>query len=188
MPEASKGRDATLADEKGATRDNKSSEQDVATRDPALQHTSTAGGEIGTGRGGEQGGKATGSGGISGPGSQSPGAGRGGGPVTDPADDPRRIDYIRRLRAKLFPLWANAFPVWAALEGRGGHTIYTVTISAESNLIGASLARPSGIAEFDENIRKAIHRAFPFDPLPAALGVPQLSVTLSFDAVNPAVR
>lgn len=188
MPEASTGRDATLADTKGATRDNKSSEQDVATRDPALQHASTAGGELGAGKGGEAGGNAPGAGGISGSGSQSQGAGRGGGPVLDPADDPRRIDYIRRLRARLFPLWANAFPVWAALEGRGGHTIYTVTIAADGRLLAAALARPSRIAEFDENIRKAIGRAFPFEPLPAALGLSQLTVTLSFDAVNPAVR
>ncbi|MFO0659019.1 MAG: TonB family protein [Polyangiaceae bacterium] len=188
MPEASTGKDATLADTKGAARDNKTSEQEVSSREQALSHASTAGGELGVGKGGENGGKAPGSGGTNGPGSVSPGAGRGGGAVMDPAEDPRRIDYIRRLRARLFPLWANAFPRWAALEGRGGHVIFTLTIGSDGSLQGLALVRSSSIAEFDENVRKAVLRGAPFDPLPAVLGVSQLAVTMSFDAVNPAVR
>jgi len=104
-------KDATLADAKSTARDNKSSEQDVSTRDPALSHASTAGGETGAGKGGETGPRPTpGSGGTTGPGSQSPGAGKGGGRVIDPADDPRRTDYIRRVMAKLRPYCAGHFP------------------------------------------------------------------------------
>jgi TonB family protein len=61
------------------------------------------------------------------------------------------------------------------------------TIAADGSVGSAWVSRPSGIAEFDENCRRAVVRAAPFGPLPPELR-PSLHVQLPFVFKNPAVR
>ncbi|HEU4537965.1 MAG TPA: energy transducer TonB, partial [Polyangiaceae bacterium] len=151
---------------------------------------STAGGRLApAGRGGERGGEATGAGGPEGPGSRATPLGQGQGPLVDlDGSDPRLSDYHRRLLAKIHPLWADAFPRWAALEGLQGLAIVQFTVLADGSIAGARVLRPSGVAEFDENVRRAVLRAAPFPPLPANLRARSVNFKLTFDASNPAVR
>jgi len=95
--------------------------------------------------------------------------------------------YLRQVMTKVHPLWANAFPKWAALEGLQGTTIITFTIRADGTVVSASVSRPSGIPEFDENCRRAVLRGAPYPPLPPELG-PSFRWAMPFDVRNPAVR
>ncbi len=72
--------------------------------------------------------------------------------------------------AKLHPLWADAFPKWAAAEGLQGTVIVTFVIRADGTVGSASVTRPSGIPEFDENCRRAVLRGSPYPPVPPELG------------------
>ena len=103
-------------------------------------------------------------------------------------NDPRLSDYRRRVMSKIHPLWANAFPQSAALEGRQGRVIVALTIGKDGNVSGVSIARTSGVPEFDENVRKAVLKAAPFPPLPPELSARSMRWAISFDARNPVVR
>ncbi len=48
------------------------------------------------------------------------------------------------------------------------------------------LVRPSGIAEYDQNVLRRVRRVGAFEPLPDALGREAL-VKMSWDSLNPAV-
>ena len=89
--------------------------------------------------------------------------------------------------SKVHPLWANAFPKWAIAEGLQGTAIVTFTIEADGSVSSATVSRPSGVAEFDANVRAAVLRAAPFGPLPASLG-PRFRWSMPFVAKNEAVR
>ncbi len=167
----------------GRPSDTVDSEQAVASRMQSLMHASTLGGAKGAGRGGEGGGGAPGAGGHKGPTQTAAKIGAGGaGP-----GDVERMGYIRAIQSKVHPLWQNAFPAWAIAEGRGGTAVIAFTVEPDGTIHSVRVARPSSIPEFDENVRKAVLKAAPFGPLPSALK-PRLSLTLSFAAVNPAVR
>ncbi|MBK6516633.1 MAG: energy transducer TonB [Polyangiaceae bacterium] len=144
--------------EEGKPGDDVEDEQSVAARMAALLHASTSGGaKLGQGKGGEAGPGAVGAGGAKGAGqSSSPAGGGGSGPP-----DLERIGYIRSVQVKVHPHWANAFPKWAALEGRGGSAVIAFTIEADGTVSSARVARSSGIAEFDENVRKAVFKGRP---------------------------
>ena len=173
---------------RGAPSDNADSEQEVATAIQSIVHASSAGGDRGSGAGGEPGSGAPGSGGTRGSGSRSTALGTGAGPSLDvDLRDARRSDYLRRTMAKIHPLWADAFPHWAALEGLQGTVVVAFVIAADGHVESATIARSSGIAEFDENCRRAVLRGAPYDPLPSELG-PSLRWWMPFDARNPAVR
>lgn len=189
-PMVTQGRPAVPANVNDKPRDNVESVQEVSSSDQSLLHASTAGGEPTlAGRGGEPGPESTGSGGPNGPGSRAAPLGQGQGPLIDlDSTDPRLSDYNRRLRAKIHPLWANAFPRWAALEGLQGLAIIQFTVLSDGSVAGARVLRPSGVPEFDENVRRAVLRAAPFAPLPPNLNARTLNVKLTFDASNPAVR
>lgn len=187
-PMVAQGTPSVPAEQEGKPKDNTDSEQEVALALQSIVHASTAGGSPGVGSGGQTGLGPTGSGGERGAGSVSEANGAGQGSGTDVnALDRRRTDYLRRVKARIHPLWANAFPKWAKEEGRGGTVIISFVIGASGQVAGARVTRPSGIAEFDENCRQAVLRAAPFDPLPPELGA-QLSWAMPFDAKNPAVR
>jgi TonB family protein len=169
-------------------RDTVDSEQEIAAMTRAIVHASTAGGARGPGPGGQQGLGPSGSGGAVGAGSRSSALGMGVGRALDTGlYDARRTDYLRRVMTKVHPLWASAFPRWAALEGRQGTVIIAFTILADGTVRSASVARPSGIAEFDEACRRAVLRGAPYPPLPPELG-PELRWAMPFEVRNPAVR
>lgn len=177
------------AEQDGKPKDRVDSEQEVAPAQQSIVRASTAGGEVGEGSGGQTSPAAVpGSGGQTGTGSDARPNGDGRGPDADQiARDRRRNDYLRRVISRIQPLWKNAFPKWAIAEGRGGTVIISFVIQRDGSITGVRVSRSSTIAEFDENCRRALVRAAPFDPLPAELG-PQLAWSMPFTAQNPAVR
>jgi len=182
-PSVTQGAPSIPSVEEGRPSDTVESEQAVASRMQSIIHASTLGGAPGKGRGGEGGGGNPGAGGDKGAGQQAKKLGAGGsGP-----GDVERLGYIRGVQSKVHPLWANAFPRQAILEGRGGTAIVSFTIDANGGVSGVSISRKSGVPEFDENVRKAVLRGAPYGPLPPGLR-PKLSLSLTFTAVNPAVR
>ena len=64
--------------------------------------------------------------------------------------------------------------------------IVNFVISGDGSVSAASIGRPSGIPEFDENCRRAVLRAAPFAPLPPELGQ-SFRWAESFEAKNPIV-
>lgn len=169
--------------------DTVDAEQEVASLVQTIVHASTAGGPRGDGRGGAaNGGVHTGSGGTRGHGSTASALGTGGpGPAVASAADPARELYLRNVMSKVHPLWANAFPKWAIAEGLQGTAIVTFTIEADGSVSSAAVSRPSGVPEFDANVRAAVLRAAPFGPLPASLGA-RFRWSMPFVAKNEAVR
>lgn len=172
----------------GEARDRIDSEQEVAEALQSIVHASTAGGLLGPGRGGEAWPGPAGAGGRRGAGSVSTalGSGRGDRGAPDPVDA-MRTTYVGRVLAKIHPLWRDAFPRWAALEGRQGTTIVTFVLRADGSVASATVTRPSGIPEFDENCRQAVLRGAPYGPLPPELGS-SFRWAMPFEARNPAVR
>ena len=188
-PWVTEGRPAVPADRKDRTRDNVESVQEVASLEQALLVASTPGGERGKGVGGEDGPGKPAAGGAVGVGTRTLVLGQGTGPLVDlDGNDPRLSDYRRRIMAKIHPLWANAFPQSAALEGKQGVAIISLTINADGSVTQVAVARGSTVDEFDENVRRAVLRAAPFPPLPPELSARSMRWAIRFDARNPAVR
>jgi TonB family protein len=188
-PLVTEGPPSVPSDQIGRPRDNVDSEQEVAATVQSIVHASTAGGLPGNGPGGEEGAGAPGSGGESGPGSTAAPFGGGSGPFTGLSDtDPRIANYRRSVLAKIYPLWENAFPKSASLEGKQGHAIISLVIYADGHVSSVQIARPSGVPEFDENVRTAVLRAAPFAPFPPNIPGPSMKWNITFDAKNPVVR
>ena len=179
---------AFAADDQGRNDDTVDSEQEVAATIQSLVHASTAGGQRGPGAGGEEASDLVGSGGVSGPGSRAVPFGGGPGPFMASDDDPRASDYWRSVQAKIYPRWAHAFPKWASLEGRQGWAIVSFVIYANGQVDQVRVTRPSGVPEFDENVRRAVLAAAPFAPLPPTIPGPSMRWRITFDMKNPVVR
>ncbi len=97
--------------------------------------------------------------------------------------------YFRRLRSKIDPLWANAFPKSAMLELKQGTVVLEFVVDTQGRAVVTwPPLRPSGINEFDRNCAEAIRRASPFEPIPAFLGRTHIRIRAPFEAVNPIVR
>jgi len=187
-PLVERARPAVPADQLGRARDTIDSEQEVASTVQSLVHASTAGGLLGLGSGGEEGAGPAGSGGSSGPGSRASVFGGGDNPFASLSEfDPRISAYRRSVRAKIDPLWENAFPKWAAFEGKQGRAIVSFIIHSNGGVDDVRVARPSGVAEFDENVKVAVLRAAPFGPLPPSIP-PSTRWNITFDMNNPVVR
>ena len=182
-PAVSEGSPSVPAISEGRPSDTIDTEQAVASRMQSIIHASTLGGSAGKGSGGEGGGGSPGAGGAKGPGQTATKLGNGGaGP-----GEVERIGYIRAVQSKVHPLWANAFPRQAILDGLGGTAIVSFVVDASGGVSNVRVTRKSGVPEFDENVRKAVLRGAPYGPLPPQLK-PTLSLSLTFTAVNPAVR
>jgi TonB family protein len=99
------------------------------------------------------------------------------------------MGYFRMLKARIDPLWANAFPKSALLELKQGTVILEFVVGADGS---ASVAWPplkaSGIDEFDRNCASAIRRAAPFPPIPTSLGRGSLRIRAPFVAKNPIIK
>lgn len=102
-------------------------------------------------------------------------------------NDPRIIGYQRVVNSKIKATWGEVFPRHHAVEGRQGVVIVEFVIHASGAITGLSLARTSGLPEFDEIIRSAVARSAPFPPLPAVFGTSK-RWRIAVDARNPAVR
>ena len=187
-PEVAEGRPAVPATVVSKAKDTVDSAQEVAASQQSLLDASTAGGKKGEGPGGVVGGPTPAAGGTEGPGSKAKVLGQGAGATVDlDGLDKRLSDYRRSVTSKIHPLWKDAFPKWAALEGRQGRAIVHFVIEADGSISAISIARESGIPEFDANVAKAVARAAPFAAIPPKLGAP-MQFWLTFDSPNPAVR
>jgi TonB family protein len=190
-PAVTQGPVAVNANDKGRVKDNADTEQEVATTVNSLVHASTSGGKVGdSGRGGSGGGGAPGAGGTSGAGSEAQALGLHDGQTVDMSfKDPRVMKWLRQVYAKLWPLWANAFPKSALFDLKQGTVIFAVNVDASgaANVAWPPL-RPSGIPEFDKNVADAIRRGVPFPPIPSELGVRRLRVVMPFTMDNPVVK
>jgi len=177
------------ANRSGSPKDTVDSEQEVAATVQSLVHASTAGGLLGGGSGGQEAPGVAGSEGFSGPGSRAAPFGGGSGPFTGISDsDPRISAYRRSVLAKIYPLWENAFPKSASLEGKQGRAVIALVIYSDGHVDGVRVARPSGIPEFDDNVRLAVLRAAPFGPFPPNIPAPSMNWKITFDMNNPVVR
>ncbi|MFO0617767.1 MAG: TonB family protein [Polyangiaceae bacterium] len=183
IPLVDRGTPSSYANDSGKPADDQDSDQEVQARLQSIVHASTAGGAAGKGKGGEHGAGAPGSGGTTGAGSTSSVLGSGGAGTPDPAE---RVMYLRDMYAKIQPLWGDAFPLSAALEGKQGTAIIAVVVGLDGS-VTASVQRPSGVPEFDENVRQAVLRGAPYGPLPSVLQ-PSIQVNIAFTAKNPSVR
>jgi len=177
------------ADRVGSPKDTVDSEQEVAATVQSLVHASTAGGVLGGGPGGQEAPGAAGSEGAAGPGARAAPFGGGSGPFTGLSDaDPRISAYRRSVLAKIYPLWENAFPKSASLEGKQGRAIIALVIYRDGHVDGVRVARPSGVPEFDDNVRLAVLRAAPFGPFPPNIPTSSMNWKITFDMNNPVVR
>jgi TonB family protein len=177
------------AERTGSPKDTVDSEQEVAATVQSLVHASTAGGVLGGGPGGQEAPGSAGSEGTFGPGSRATPFGGGAGPFTGLSDaDPRISAYRRSVLAKIYPLWENAFPKSASLEGKQGRAIVSLVIYSDGHVDRVRVTRPSGVPEFDDNVRLAVVRAAPFGPFPPNIGAPSMNWNITFDMNNPVVR
>lgn len=177
-------RAAVPTETRGRPNDTLDSNQEVAAKVSSLLHASSAGGEVGPGVGGDRGGGLPGAFGASGLGSRSSPSGAGFG--KDFADDPGFSGYSRALTNQLSRVLAKAFPDWAIEQGRGGHVIFEMTLSAAGKPTGVRLVRPSGVGEYDDNVLRAVRAVPSFGRLPQGYGAPA-QFRVSWDALNPVV-
>jgi hypothetical protein len=169
----------------GRVEDRMDSDQAVATTLRALVRESPAGGNGGTGAGGTLGGGLAGADGRAGAGAKAIVLGPGGGNAWLDLDagDPNLLPYYRRLRAKIDPRIANAFPRAAAAELRQGYVVLQLIITKAGVLrVIWPPVRASGIVEYDQNCRAAVESASPFEPIPDSLGASELRVKVTFRA------
>jgi TonB family protein len=164
--------------------DTLDSSQEVAAKVSSLLQASSAGGQVGPGVGGERGGGAPGLLGAAGVGSRSSPSGAGFG--RDFSDDPGFSGYARSLQSHLSRVLAKTFPDWAIEQGRGGHVIFDMTLNASGQPSAVRLIRPSGVAEYDQNVLRAVRAVSSFGTLPSGYTAPA-QFRISWDALNPVV-
>lgn len=193
-PAVTEGPPTVTANYNGRPNDTIDSDQEVAAIIQSQVRASFAGGIGGQGRGGTSGPSADpGAGGTAGAGSVAKPMGAGDGDVFDwYSNDPNLMPYLRKIHAKVNPLWKDAFPKSAMIELKQGTVILEFTIALDGSVtVHWPPTRPSGIEEFDRNCADAIRRAGPFEPIPAALreqGRTKLHIRAPFVAKNPIVK
>ena len=187
-PMVDEGPPSVPANLSGKPKDNLDSAQHVAATRQSLIDASTAGGKPGVGPGGEKGGGNPGAGGVAGRGFSSRSLGNGDGEYGWSGKDKHLSTYRRRMLAKLYPYWENAFPRWAVMDMRQGRVIVSWEVLANGAVRNVRVTRPSGIDEFDRNCVAAVRRAAPFEPIPRNLGMSAMRWEITFDASNPIVR
>ena len=183
-PPVKRARAAVPANIRDRPHDTTDSSHKVAGAIRSLVHAGGLGGPIGTAPGGERGPSAPGRDGAEGAGAQASPSGEGRGAGVSLAGDSGFSRYYRRLLDRVD--WSRAFPDWAIAQGMGGLAVVGLTLGSDGSVRAVSIVRPSGIAEFDNNLMAAIRRHGPYGPLPTAAGG-RLSVQIAFDATNPAV-
>jgi len=196
-PSVTEGPVTIPADLRARPNDTVDSDQEVASTVRNLVHASVEGSMArGSGRGGDGSDPSSdpgAGGGNTARGSVARTMGAGDGDVFDwYTTDPMLVPYFRKLKSRVDPLWANAFPKSAMLELKQGTVILEFTVAADGTAkVSWPPVRPSGIDEFDRNCADAIRRASPFDPIPQSLrdrGYTQLRIRAPFEARNPIVK
>lgn len=183
-PAMRQGRASISTNVKGSPEDTLDSETEVASAVQALISASTAGGPRGQGPGGSEGPGQPGSGGLAGTGSRALPLGEGG--DADAAATFGIDSYAARVAKKVYPLWEDAFPMWARAEGRGGTAIIGVKLASNGAVRELFVVRPSGFPEFDRKVTRALAMAAPYGPLPRRVR-DGLTLHIAFDAQNPVV-
>ncbi len=181
-PDVQQARPAVPALRRGRPNDNVDSTHAVAQRIASFIATSTAGGQAGKGYGG-QAGPVDGVGqGAAHWGSRSrhSGVGQGDGVGVDPAVSA----YLGYVRQSLRRLIGPAFPAIAKAQGRSGMAIVGFVIAEQGEVTQIRLKRPSGIADYDGNLLQALSQT---RLRPPPEGMAPVSLSMRFDAVNPAV-
>lgn len=183
-----RARAAVPAPTRARAQDTVDSRQEVASAVRSLVHASSAGAKHnGAGPGGSAGPGSPASGAASGTGAKSTAAGHGPGSARDGSADPNLMGYFRNIERRVEPHWRDAFPDWAVAQGRGGLAVLSITLSPAGSVLAVRVQRGSGVAEFDQNVMRAVRRAGPFGRLPAVYAARPLTLRMSFDAVNPAI-
>jgi TonB family protein len=183
-PAMRQGQASISTNQKGPAEDTLDSEIEVSSAVQSLITASTAGGRLGAGPGGSQGPGDPGSGGLRGLGSRALPRGEGG--DADFAATFGIDSYAARLTKKVYPLWEDAFPMWARAEGRGGIAVIGVKLAANGAIRELFVVRASGFPEFDRKVTHALEQASPYGPLPRRVR-DGLTLHIAFDAQNPAV-
>jgi TonB family protein len=189
-PDVTAGPPTIPASARKRPNDTVDSDQEVASMVRSIVHASTFGGPAGEGRGGTSEGGDPGAGANAGPGAHPRPLGDGEGPWLDlETNDPRLIPYFRKIKAKIDPLWANAFPKQALLDLKQGMVILEIVVDADGSArVSWPPVRPSGIDEFDRNCADAVRRAAPFEPIPKELNRTSLRIRAPFRQLNEIVK
>lgn len=181
-PDVQQARPAVPAFRRDRPHDTVDSSHAVAQRIASFIASSTAGGEAGEGYGGHAGpAEGVGQGAQQwGSRSRHSGVNQGDGVGVDPAVSA----YLGYVRQSLRRLIAPSFPRTAKAQGRSGMAIVGFVIAAQGDLTQIELKRPSGIADYDGNLLRALHGT---RLRPPPDGMAPVSLSMRFDAVNPAV-
>jgi TonB family protein len=100
--------------------------------------------------------------------------------------DRRYLGYFQRVYDKVKAQWV--FPRKLAAELIQGEVVVTFTIRKDGRIDDIAVRKSSGFREFDDNVIRAVERAAPLPPVPAALGPRDLRVNAPFEYLNPLVR
>jgi len=103
-------------------------------------------------------------------------------------DDPRASNYRRACAPKSIPLGPWLSPQSASLEGKAGMGDHFVRHPRRWQIDNVRIARPSGVPEFDENVRRAVLAAAPFRSVSTDDPRPSMRWSITFDVKNPVVR
>lgn len=183
-PAVVQGRASVPASERGQASDTVDSRQRVAARVAGLLQASTLGGEAATGVGGDVGPSAPAVGGLTGGGSRSTPAGSGRG--ADLAADPGLQGFYRHVLSELDRVLEDAFPYWAIVEGRGGLVVFDLTLLEDGRVAHVAVVRPSGIAEYDQNVVTSVRKVASFGPVPDEFGA-RAVLRINWDSINPVI-
>ena len=100
--------------------------------------------------------------------------------------DRRYLGYFQRVYDKVRSQWV--FPPKLARELVSGEVVVSFTIRKDGRVDDIAVRKSSGFREFDDNVVRAVERAAPLPPVPAALGPRDLRVNAPFEYLNPLVR
>jgi|LNFM01.1.fsa_nt_gb TonB family protein len=152
----------------------------------ALNATVHAGREQGQGVGGVGGGGRAGSGGGIGEGGRARSFGEGEGALSLSSPDPRYRRYFLTLRRRLLRLVSGTFPHEAALEQLEGRVMLELRVDTSGALHVLRVTRGSGIAAFDNNVRRALDGA-QAPAIPTEVSSTAIRVVFDYLAANPVV-
>ncbi|MCX8043181.1 MAG: energy transducer TonB [Desulfobacterota bacterium] len=93
--------------------------------------------------------------------------------------DPRFASYLSHLSSRIYAVWD--YPEQAKQQNLSGNLMLRFIILHTGALKHVEILRSSGHDILDQEAIKTIHRAAPFNPLPAHLKLRRLNVLATFD-------
>jgi len=104
-------------------------------------------------------------------------------------NDPRIANVPQERVRQDLPALGERVSQVGQLEGKQGHAIISLVIHSMVTVSNVNIARPSGVPEFDENVRSAVLRAAPFAAFPPTIPAPVDRWSITFpNAKNPPCR